>query len=86
MKSGFGAALVAVTGALLGSFLGKALAALFPQGRLRDMLATEITAGLHPARVDLHVVDLTVGCLFHLNVLSVVGIIAAAWLYRKALR
>ena len=43
----------------------------------------EISAGLKPTALDLRVVELTFGCLFKLNVMSVVGIVAAALLFSK---
>lgn len=82
----FEAVLIAVSGALLGGFLGKLLATMFPSGKVHDLFAGELTAGLHPTNLDLKVLDLTFGCVFHLNVMSVVGIALAAVVYRKVLR
>lgn len=86
MKSWFEAVVVVVAGALLGSFLGRFTAEFFPHGRLHSLFSTEITAGLHPAELDLRVVDLTLGCVFRFNVLSVVGILLAAFLYKRLVR
>ena len=74
---------VVVVGALLGTFLGKFIGLVVPTGAIRDMFATEISAGLKPTALDLRVVELTFGCLFKLNVMSVVGIVAAALLFSK---
>jgi hypothetical protein len=73
---------VIVVGALLGSFLGKFIGIVVPAGSIRDLFATEISAGLQPATLNLRIVDLTFGCLFKLNVMSVLGIIFAAFLFR----
>lgn len=86
MKSWLEAAGVVVAGALLGSFLGKFASLAFPEGKVRDLLATDITAGLHPAHLDLRIVDLTFGCLFRFNVMSVAGIVIAAYLYKRIVR
>ncbi|MBI3554360.1 MAG: DUF4321 domain-containing protein [Elusimicrobia bacterium] len=86
MKSWFEAAAVLVAGAVLGSFLGKFIATVSPQGKVHDLLANDITAGLQPAHLDLRVVDLTFGCLFHFNLLSIVGVLIAAFLYKRLLR
>jgi Domain of unknown function (DUF4321) len=73
---------IIVVGALLGSFLGKFIGIVVPAGSVRDLFATEISAGLSPATLDLRIVDLTFGCLFKLNVSAVIGIIFAAFLFR----
>ena len=86
MKSWFDAAIVIVAGALLGSFLGKFVGLAFPEGRIHDLFATDITAGLHPTNLDLRIIDLTFGCVFRLNVMSVVGILLAAFLYKRIVR
>jgi Domain of unknown function (DUF4321) len=75
--------IIVVVGALLGSFLGKFIGLVVPAGAVRDMFATEISAGLNPTTLNLKVIDLTFGCLFKLNVMSVVGIAAAALLFRR---
>ena len=74
---------VVVAGALLGSFLGKFIGMGFSEGKIHDLFATDITAGLHPTNLDLRIVDLTFGCLFHFNMTSVVGILVAALLYKS---
>src|SRR5450631_2563761 len=48
----FEAVLIAVTGALLGGFLGTLLATAFPHGKVHELFSSEITAGLHPANLD----------------------------------
>jgi hypothetical protein len=73
---------IIVVGALLGSFLGKFIGIIVPAGSIRDLFATEISAGLSPATLDLRIVDLTFGCLFKLNISAVIGIIFAAFLFK----
>lgn len=86
MRSWIGGVAVVVSGALLGSFLGRFAALALPEGRWRDLLATDIAAGLHPTQVDLRIVELTFGCVFRFNVLSVAGILLAAALYKRVFR
>ena len=74
---------IVVVGALLGSFLGKFIGLVIPAGAVRDLFATELTAGLSPATLDLRVIDLTFGCVFKLNITAVLGIISAAFLFRN---
>jgi len=75
--------IIVVVGALLGTFLGKFIGIVIPSGAIRDMFLTDLTAGLNPTTLDLKIVDLTFGCLFKLNVMSVLGIAAAALLFRR---
>ena len=86
MKSWFEAAAIVVTGALLGSFLGKFIGLWFPEGKVHELFATDITAGLHPTSLDLRLIDVTFGCLFRFNVTSIIGIMLAAVLYKRVIR
>ncbi len=86
MKSWFEVAAVIVAGAVLGSFLGKFIGAIAPSGKVHDLLANDISAGLHPTNLDLRIVDLTFGCIFHFNLLSIIGVLTAAFLYKRILR
>lgn len=74
---------IVMVGALLGTFLGELLAIWFPAGLIHNLFATELTAGLHPATLDLAVIDLTFGCMFKFNITSVIGILLAAIIYKK---
>lgn len=74
--------LIIVTGALIGAFLGKFIGLVVPAGNIRNMLATEISAGLSPATVNLKIIELTLGCLFKFNVTSIIGIITAIVIFR----
>lgn len=82
-KNGFWFVVVVVVGALLGSFLGKFVGMVVPAGPIRDLFATDISAGLHPAMLDLRVMELTFGCIFKFNITSVVGILIAAYIFSK---
>jgi hypothetical protein len=73
---------VVVVGALLGAFLGKFIGMVVPAGSIRDLFATEISAGLSPTALDLRLMTLTFGCMFKFNITSVLGIIAAAFIFR----
>lgn len=81
-KSVLTAIIIVVIGALLGSFIGGFIGHAFPQGIIYDLFSKEITAGLQPTTLDLRVIELTFGCLLKFNVPSVMGIVAAASLFR----
>lgn len=74
---------IVVVGALLGTFLGQFVGLVVPDGAIKNMFATEITAGLSPTKLDLRIVEFTLGCLLKFNVMSVLGIVIAAILFRK---
>ena len=74
--------LVIIVGALLGSFLGKFIAIVIPDGSIRNLFATDIAAGLHPATLDLRVIELTFGCLFKFNISSLLGIVISALIFK----
>lgn len=74
---------VIVVGALLGSFFGKFIGLVIPDGSVKDLFATELSAGLSPAVLDLRVIELTFGCLLKFNITAVIGILLAAYLFTK---
>ncbi len=73
---------ILVVGALIGSFLSRFVALIMPAGSVRDLFATEMTAGLSPATLDLRILDLTFGCIVKFNITSVIGMIVSAILFR----
>ena len=75
--------IIVVVGALIGSFLGKFLGLVVPEGAIKDLFATEVSAGLSPTNLDLRVVEVTIGCMLKFNVTSVLGIITAALIFSK---
>jgi hypothetical protein len=75
-----------VVGALIGSFLGKFIGMVVPSGSIKDLFATEISAGLSPAMLDLRVMELTFGCIFKFNITSVLGIIISALIFQKIIK
>ena len=74
---------VIVVGALLGSFLGNLLGLIMPHGTIRNLFIQEVTAGLNPATLDLRIVVLTLGCVFRINFMAILGIVAAAIIFKK---
>lgn len=77
---------VVVVGALLGTVLGKLIGLVIPEGPWRSLFVEQISGGLHPLTLDLWVIELTLGCLFKFNFLSIAGIFIAAYLFRKFLQ
>ncbi len=81
-KSAVWFVMVVIVGALLGSFLGKLIGIVVPAGSIRNLFSTEIAAGLSPTTLDLRIIVLTIGCMFKFNVMSFVGIVGAAYIFR----
>lgn len=73
---------VIVGGAVIGTVLGEMVGRLIPSEEWRQLFLQPIVAGLHPIRLDLKLVELQFGLLFKLNAMSLVGIAAAAALFR----
>lgn len=75
--------LVLTGGLLVGSLLGEILASFIPAGVARDFFSTSVAGRFGPIAIDLVAVGLTLGPLtLHVNVMSLVGIALAAYLYR----
>lgn len=82
-KNALWLALVIVVGALLGSFLGSLIGLIMPPGPLQNLFMQDISAGLNPTSVDLRIIVLTFGCVIRINLMCILGIIAAAVLFKK---
>lgn len=74
---------IIIVGALLGSFLGNLLGLVMPQGAIRNLFLQEVSAGLIPTSLDLRIIVLTFGCVFRINFMAILGIIAAAIIFKK---
>ncbi len=75
---------VVLTGGLLaGSLIGELLARFLPAGVARDFFTTSVAGAFGPVSVDLIAVGLTLGPLtLYVNLMSLVGVAVAAYLYR----
>ncbi len=74
---------VLTTGLLVGSLMGELLARWLPAGVARDFFTTSVAGAFGPVSIDLVAVALTLGPLnLYVNLMSLVGIVGAAYLYR----
>lgn len=82
---GFGLILlVLLTGLLVGAFLGELVGALLPVGFWQTFLTQGPTVGLTtPATLDLRFLSVTLGLALKVNLLAVIGVVAAALALRK---
>jgi hypothetical protein len=75
---------VMLFGALIGSVLGEILGLLAPGGLAEKIMTRSITFGLDPpGRVDLKILAFTLGFSFRMNLISLLGIFLAAFIYKK---
>lgn len=78
--------MILVLGFLVGAILTKLSVLFIPQGPFREFFTTTISASLGPLSVDLLVVAFTVGPLVvNVNLFSVAGVVAVAYLARMLL-
>ena len=85
-RSPWRAILILVLGFLVGAILTKLSVLFIPQGPFREFFTTTISASLGPLSVDLLVVAFTVGPLVvNVNLFSVAGVVAVAYLARMLL-
>lgn len=75
--------IVLTGGLLVGTLLSELMVRFLPAGVARDFFGTSIVAEFGPASVDLVALGLTLGPLtLYLNIMSLVGVALAAYLYR----
>ena len=74
---------VLTVGLLVGSLVGELLSRWLPGGVARDFFTTSVAGAFGPVSIDLVAVALTLGPLtLYVNLMSLVGIVGAAYLYR----
>lgn len=78
-------ATILLAGFLLGGFLAAFLRRVLPDSPTKDFFTFSVTPGFGPVRIDLLVVDFTIGPVgLDLSLLSVVGVVLA-YLIAKSL-
>ncbi len=82
-KSGGYLLLFIFIGGLLGSILGEILQVVSPQGTVQSIFGEALSLGLDPpVTVNLVLIKLTLGFLLKINLLSVLGMLLGAYLYK----
>lgn len=72
-------------GGFVGSLLSRVLRAATESGPLSEFFIRELHPGLHPpVTIDLQLFTITFGFTISLNLLSLLGIILAIYLYKQA--
>jgi hypothetical protein len=72
-------------GLLIGGLFGHVLVWVLPEGVVKEMFLTSVEGSFGPARLDLVILNLTLGAGLKLNIMSVVGVFLASYLFRSFL-
>ncbi len=71
-----------VVGMLAGSMVGEVISLVLPDGVVKQFFIRSITPGFEPVEINLEVVRITVGLDVTLNIISILGILLAVYLFR----
>ena len=71
-----------VFGMILGTALGEAIAVLLPEGVVKEFFLRSVVASIGPGTLNLVAFTITFGMSFKVNVMAVLGMILAAYLFR----
>jgi hypothetical protein len=71
-----------VLGLLIGTAVGEAIALILPEGVVRDFFLHPVTPSFGPVTVNLVAFTFTIGFSFKVNIMAVLGVILATYLYR----
>ena len=71
-----------ILGAFIGSALGEAIGVILPDGVVQDFFLRSASFGISPATLNLALFTLTFGFTFKLNVIGVIGIFLATYIFR----
>ena len=71
-------------GGLLGGVLGEILTVFSPSEPIQTIFARSVSPGLYPPfTVDLVLIKVTLGFLFKINLLTILGIFLGIYLYKN---
>lgn len=75
--------LYVVIGAILGGLLGELLSGVDALSSLRPYLKNPYPViNVVPSVIDIYVISLTVGFSFSPNLMSIIGVVIAVWIFR----
>jgi hypothetical protein len=71
-----------VFGMIVGTALGEAIAVLLPEGVVKEFFLRSVLASVGPGTLNLVAFSITFGMSFKVNVMAVLGMILAAYMFR----
>ena len=74
--------LVIIIGAMLGTLLGELIGLILPAGVVQDFFLKSASFGAGPTTFDVKLLSLTIGFTIKLNIVGVIGIAVALYLFR----
>lgn len=69
-------------GAILGGFVGEVIGSFLPPGAAKTLFSKSLRIGFEPTRVELYSVSFTVGLMFKINFMSVLGVLLVIIYFR----
>lgn len=69
-------------GLLMGSALGELIGFLLPDGVVKSFFLASIDAGIEPMEINLNIIKFTLGFMFKLNAVGILGIAIASYMLK----
>lgn len=74
-----------IAGILIGTLIGDLLGILLPEGVVKRVMLYSIKIGFQPFTLNLHIITITFGFMFKINLFGVLGVLILGyvlkWLY-----
>jgi len=74
--------LVIIIGAVIGSVLGEVLGYIMPVGVVKQFFLKSAVMSFGPGTIDILIMTLTLGFSVKINIMSIIGILIAAYVLR----
>jgi len=71
-----------IVGMIVGTAIGEAVAIVLPDGVVKEFFLRSVSASIGPATVDLVAFSFTLGLAIKVNLMAVLGIVLATYLFR----
>jgi hypothetical protein len=64
-----------VLGAILGGFVGEVIGSFLPPGAAKTLFSKSLKIGFETTRVEFYAISFTIGLMFKINFMSVLGVL-----------
>ncbi len=69
-------------GAILGGFIGELIGSFLPPGAAKTLFSRSVKIGFETTRVELYAISFTIGIMFKINFMSVLGVLLVIIYFR----
>lgn len=69
-------------GAILGGFIGEMVGSFLPPGAAKTLFTKSLKVGFETTRVELYSISFTIGIMFKINFMSVLGVLLVIMYFR----